>query len=247
MADNNREQVVCVCDGSIDGIFCAIYRAWHIGTSRTRIAVEYGNMELFVSYEDVITDYDISEKVADTIIRKISREAYEYICRAAMSTDVNRGEAIYRFMILGMKVGGKVVEYLGESYVSLVMKLQKQVWYEFHRYLGFLRFDEKKGVLVALFEPKSNCLELAAEHFSDRLKVEDWVIIDAKRMRGAFHKANVGFVLSDVTKEQIESLRIKEDKYREMWQVFFDTIAIKERENTKLQRNNMPLRYRKYM
>ena len=42
--------IVCCCDGSVDGIFTAIYRAWEIGTSRTSISVTEGeDMELFLS------------------------------------------------------------------------------------------------------------------------------------------------------------------------------------------------------
>ena len=43
--------IVCCCDGSVDGIFTAIYRAWEIGTSRTSISVTEGeDMELFSEY-----------------------------------------------------------------------------------------------------------------------------------------------------------------------------------------------------
>ena len=36
------------------------------------------------------------------------------------------------------------------------------------------------------------------------------------------------------------------DEYRDLWKTFFDSIAIKERTNPKLQQNMMPLRYREY-
>jgi len=33
----------------------------------------------------------------------------------------------------------------------------------------------------------------------------------------------------------------------DLWKAFFETIAIKERANSDLQRNNMPLHYRKHV
>lgn len=39
----------------------------------------------------------------------------------------------------------------------------------------------------------------------------------------------------------------RERKIEELWQVFFDTIAIDTRRNDSLQKNNLPLRFRKYM
>ena len=43
--------IICCCDGSVNGIFTAIYRAWEIGTSKTAISVSDGEtMELFCEY-----------------------------------------------------------------------------------------------------------------------------------------------------------------------------------------------------
>ena len=40
---------------------------------------------------------------------------------------------------------------------------------------------------------------------------------------------------------------MKRRKNSELWRVFFDSIAIKERENKKLQMENLPIEYRKNM
>ena len=39
----------------------------------------------------------------------------------------------------------------------------------------------------------------------------------------------------------------KDDEYRDLWKVFFDTIGIDERYNPKCQQTNLPQWYRKYM
>jgi probable DNA metabolism protein len=42
-------------------------------------------------------------------------------------------------------------------------------------------------------------------------------------------------------------LKNDSDEYQDLWKIFFENIAIKERINPKLQRNNLPLRFRKDM
>jgi probable DNA metabolism protein len=53
--------------------------------------------------------------------------------------------------------------------------------------------------------------------------------------------------LDEVNQEEIEKLAGCEDDYQNLWEEFFRSVSIKERESHKLQRNNLPLRYRKNM
>lgn len=246
-SEMSRDVTVVICDGTVDGIFTAIYKAWHIGTSRTRIGIGMQDMELFTTYEEVATDYEISAKVAHTIVEKISKEAYDYIYMAACAPDPERGEAIYRFMIRGMHLGFRVVEDFSNPYVEKVLKLRKRVWYESHHFMGFIRFSELEGVLVARFEPENNILPIVADYFEDRLSIEDFIILDSRRGIAALHKKRDHFVIAPVN-DKIEEFTVQNsDDYSKLWKVFFNTIAIKERENYELQRNNIPLRYRTFM
>ena len=44
-----------------------------------------------------------------------------------------------------------------------------------------------------------------------------------------------------------DNLSENEESYRKLWIKFFDAISIKERENSNLQRNNLPLRFREFL
>ncbi|MEW4413986.1 DUF4130 domain-containing protein [Clostridium sp. AN503] len=51
---------------------------------------------------------------------------------------------------------------------------------------------------------------------------------------------------SAVWQERLEQ-ETDEAVFEELWKTFHRTIAIKERENPRCQRNMLPLRFRKYM
>ena len=106
------------CENSIDGIFSAIYQAWSSGYGHANIRIEeqsendnYTNITLFSDYIIVKTDFEQAMKVSQSIKSKISLEAYEMVCRVALSNYQSKGDLIYRFLILGFHVGSKVVGY----------------------------------------------------------------------------------------------------------------------------------------
>ena len=140
---------------------------------------------------------------------------------------------------------------LYDDVVLKIFNTDKQVGREAHNFLEFVRFEElANGVLVSRIEPKSNVTPLISEHFADRLHCENWIILDTKREFAAIHEASKPVVFSHLTEDSLNSfsrLSDTEKDFQNLWKTFFDTIAIKERNNPKLQQNNMPLRYRKHM
>lgn len=249
---------ILVCDGTIDGIFTAIYKAWEFryGHSNTKIiegssTLQEMTMELFTEYIDIVTDYEVSNRVVASIQSKISNEAYEYVVRAALSCEVGRSDAIYRFLILGFHVGRRVVDYLSYPQVSQIYAMNRRVWNEVHHYLGFLRFQEMEGrVLYSVIHPKNDVLSLIAPHFSDRLQDETFMIYDEGRELAVIHQRQREAFLMEVSKERMELLTAssaKESEYEQLWKAFYQSVSIKERENSKLQQNNLPLRFRTHM
>jgi probable DNA metabolism protein len=90
-------------------------------------------------------------------------------------------------------------------------------------------------------------LTLVTPHFADRLPNEKFMIYDDNRKVAAFHIPGNSWVIAQVpelNQKILEEIPEYEDEYRALWKTFFDHIAIKERINPKLQRNNLPLRFR---
>jgi len=243
------------CDNSIDGIFTAIYLAWSSRYGHANIKLEemceqcnYSNIELFSEYIKVDTDFTKAIMVSQTIKKKISEEAYQMVCRVALSDYYGKADLIYRFLILGFHVGEKVLDHLSDEVVGKVFRVNKNVNNEVHHLLGFVRFSEQyQGLLVSAIHPKNNVLSLITPHFADRLPEERFIIYDENRNTAALHMPGKQWILAEVGEldtSKFKELSTEEDEYRDLWKTFFEHIAIKERINPKLQCNNLPLRFR---
>lgn len=246
------------CENSIDGIFTAIYRAWSSGYGHSNVKIEeqceksnYSNMQLFSEYITVKTDFEKAVKVSRSIKKKISNEAYEMVCRVALSDYQQKGDLIYRFLILGFHIGRDIVNYLNNDVVNRIFKINRYVSNEVHHFLGFVRFTQlENGILASVIQPKNNILSLITPHFADRLPQERFVIFDKVRRICALHLPNNPWIIAEFPDSDVDIYGVLDndfDKYQDLWKIFFDNISIKERTNLKLQRNNIPLRYRKDM
>lgn len=173
---------IFVCEDSVDGIFTAVYDAWASGFGHANVKLQIEgecNLELFSDYIPVTTDYEKSEKVARSVRRKISEEAFFMIYRTCFSFDTEKADAIYRFLLWGFRYGSKVVSMLAEPAVHRVFELQRKVNNEHHQFIEFLRFREiENHILLGKIHPKCNVVPLIAEHFADRFSGENWIIYD---------------------------------------------------------------------
>lgn len=246
---------IFLCENSIDGIFTAIYLAYssRYGHSNCKLEIkeEQGkgsNLELFSDYIEVETDYELALKVSKALREKVSEEAYRMACSVALSNQEGKADLIYRFMILCFSIGRQVLEQLSNDVIIRMFKIDRYVGKEAHHLLGFVRFSEQEeGLLVSVIHPKNNVISMLAAHFADRLPKERFIIFDENRNLAALHMPGKPWILtqiSDVDVERFQHYSSGEDGYQDLWRIFFQHISIKERENYRLQRNNLPLRFR---
>lgn len=242
------------CRDDLNSILTGVYDAWDSGLGHDNVQLEIentGNMELFTEYIQVNEDEKKVEKVIRSIKKKLSEEVFAYVYKSAMSYEGDKADAIYRFLVVAFKAGPRVIGHLGNPSVCRVFELTRNVSNEIHLLLGFIRFNELDSkILLAKIQPKNNVLSMIAPHFADRLSGENWIIFDENRKIAVIHKRLEGWILVNGIADKIESLtELSEDElgYQKLWSVFFNTIAIKERTNEKLQKQLLPLRYRKNM
>ncbi len=244
------------CEDSAEGIFTGIYDAWASvhRHEENRIEVrgkEWEEQLLFAEYTEVIPDTEKSEKVQRSVRLRISEEAYEMVMKAVLSQDPEKGEVIYRFLIYAYREGARACRSYGNPWVMRLFEAVRNYDNESHHLKGFLRFDmQENGLLMACYAPKNNVLGDLMEHFSDRLNGEDFMIFDEKRrIAGVHRKGRQWFVyrLNEEEYRDVSDAYVQEDSYAALWRIFHRKIAIVERENPGLQRNNLPLRFRPYM
>ncbi|MBQ9119175.1 MAG: TIGR03915 family putative DNA repair protein [Lachnospiraceae bacterium] len=245
------------CENSIEGILSGIYQAWSkaYGHKYIRLSVpdleESANLEFFCEYFEVTPIPEQAEKVAGTIRNRISVKVYETMIHALLSNRPDKADAVYHMLVGAFRYGESILEHLAEPAVQAVFEMNRYVGNEAHLYNGFLRFEESvNGVMLARFQPINDLLEVVTPHFENRFSRENFIIYDTGRQKAAFHRAGYPFVVREVTEAEMQQFMHcseRELQFQQFWQTFFETIAIAERENPKLQRNMMPLHYRKYM
>ena len=242
---------VYVCENRFETVLTAVYDAWASGLGHANVRLEmerYGTLELFCDYVTVQADPVKAEKVIRSVRRKISERAYQMVYDAFLSSAEDRADAIYRFLIAGFHFGKSVTDMLQRKEVYRVFQLDRAVGNEAHYYREFLRFGElKNGVLAARMEPEHDVLPYVAEHFSDRFPEENLIIYDEGRRKAAVHQAGRGWWIVEDSELRLLPLLQQKDAYEDLWQVFFESIAIRERENPRCQRTHLPLHFRKYM
>lgn len=254
------EEYYILCEDSPEGIFTGIYDAYLLKKPHERIHLmvkEEDNYRLFANYLTCKPDGEKACRVARTIRKQFGLEAYLAIFRAVSSAKEDKAEAVYKTVVTGlsMKNPVKVLENLKDPFVHRVFEIARRVGNETHGHVEFLRFRElRSGLLYAQIAPQNDVLAFIVPHFADRLPLENFIIHDKGRNLFAVHPARQDWYLYSGTEETelligeaAEDFSEGEEKYSELFTAFFHTIEIKQRKNYELQRNMLPLKYRKYM
>lgn len=250
------DEIILLCEDSIEGILTGVYTAYELKRSHDTIHLQTSgteNYRLFAVYHEVKADEEKAKKVLRTIYRRFGEDAYTQLCQAMVSYDEEKADAVYHTIAAGIagEYRGLLMEHLSSRFINKVFQLSRNTGIEIHHLLGFLRFQElKDGVLLARYSPKNDITAMITPHFADRLVNEDFAIYDEQRKYYAVHpKAKQWYLVrGELPFLQNEEEYSKEEKnYQMLYRHFCQTIAITERKNPGLQRNMLPLRFRKYM
>ena len=194
-------------------------------------------------YKIVDTSDEKAVKVYNAIKNKISKRALEYIYYAWLSNNIDKGRKILDFIKYGFSAKKDISRYFEHEAVYPICVIYRKVAQEVHSFLGLLRFSDVDGVLLAVFKPDHDITELLAPHFSDRLACERFIIFDEGRKKGAL-SAMGEWVMRDMEELEIKEGKV-ESEIRTYWKEYFESIAIKERKNLKIQYQKVPVRYRR--
>lgn len=254
------EEKILICEDSLEGVFTAIYEAYKRRLPRDMVRIQTGedeNYRLFAEYIKIETDAVSAVKALRTVRERFGEDVYKDLCMALTTADGDKAQAVYKTVVWGLdqcaaEKRKHIMDNLADPYVRKVMELSRRACNELHHLREFLRFQElRTGILFAKIGPRDNILPMLTPHFADRLPAEDFVIYDDKRDVAAVHPAMGEWYLVSGVREDMEKLEggfsEKEEEYQELFRYFCHKISIKERENLELQRNMLPIRFRKYM
>ena len=245
------------CEDSLEGIFTAIYQTFEDRREHKDTLISINQEQyLFAEYHSVQADKEKTLKVMHTLQKRFGENDYGKICLALSSPEADKAQVVYQTIALGLAQKGPMQDHLfdmlANDYVNRAFSLSRAAGREEHLLQGFVRFEElDNGILYAKISPKHNVLTFLMPHFSERFPMENFMIYDAGRDFIGIHPRNKTWYLlsSTLLESQFNHLILSEEevKYQELFRYFCHKIAIKDRENYKLQRNMLPLRFREYM
>lgn len=226
-------------DGSLDGLLTIIFD-FYGNIPDIKIEVESDQID-FLEKIFIKTDRAKAKRVKRALKDKFGQKFFYDLKRNFKSKDKNKDDLIAGLIKLGF--------YYGRDYLNSSSKMavrfrenSKSYGHELHQHKGFTRFREiQEGFLFTEIRPENNILEDLSAHFLSRMPQEKFIIYDKNR-NIALISIKSQIELVDVIKFDIKESD-EEEFFKRLWQGFYDSISIKERENKDLMVSNMPKKY----
>lgn len=241
-----RDCNVYIYDGSFEGFLTVVFEAWKVNAPIIDIRVGDNLTPGFFDNDIYITiDQEKASRVLLWIEEKLPKGTAERVYDYFVSEDEGCEKRIYMYLKSCHRLGQWVDSFLTDDGVLDFLKAEKHFDNEFHRMCGFTRFTILEGdVMFAEIVTDFNQLLRLARFFLDRMPGQRFMIYDSKR-----HKAVIcdGFrwgIVEDITTESIEKKKSNDD-FERLWRGYLKALTIEERKNYKLQKQLVPLKYRK--
>ncbi|AEX86450.1 hypothetical protein XO10_10185 [Marinitoga sp. 1135] len=239
-------------DGTFQGLLTITYYCFEKRKLPDLILKE-GNKGIFGNGNIIKTDFKKAEYVSNFIKRKINNGILKNIFLAYLSEYENIEVDIIKYVNIALKLKKDPINYIEKDYILKIKKVIYKVSNEKHKFIGLLRFRElSNGLYYAPFEPDHNIIILLARHFINRFSNQNWIIHDIKRnLALVYSKGKVDLININISNQyffkDLENLSKDEIEYQSLWKTYFNSAAITERNNSKLQKQFMPIRYWKYL
>ena len=202
---------------------------------------------------EILTDEALAGRVWQGAARLVRGEFLRGITSCWLSELPGVDELLFRYLRKLFDSKGKSVYNLADADVVACSQLWKKVSNECTRVIQFTRFQKTAdGIYFSALAPIYNVYPLALHYFRDRFADQPWLVYDARRSYGYYYDGK-GVVQEVRFAETIEphlpkeKLAEGEELYQQLWQSYFKTIAIKERLNPRLHRQQLPARFWAYL
>ena len=231
-------------DGTWDGFLTIVFNCYSNKTLPQKIFSETDYSPNFLDKTFTIkTDFEKSKRVFAGIEKNIGYDALYNTYYAFLSNEKEKEMYLLKYVCDGFDIGSKINDRITISYVFKVMNMEKRSLSECHRLKGLLRFQEiGKNLYYASIHPDNNIIEPLGHHFIRRLPTQNFIIHDKTRNICLLYNGKE-YQIIDSTHIKIPDISEEEQKYQELWKLFFKTIAISERKNPRCQMQYMPKKY----
>lgn len=245
---SDGRNVVFLYDGSFYGLLTVVFEAYSSRTFPAGIETDDNVQQaLLCEYEYVQTDSQKARRVEEAILKKASARSLNNIYYAYLANAQDKEINIFNYIRACCRFGKSVDNRLTVDCVAFVINAARNVGNEAHLFKEFIRFTELKGgVYYAKIEPKNSVLPAIEEHFVTRYSSMPFLIHDTVHGKCLVYNGTSSVIREADTIPKLNPSE-NEEKYRELWKCFFDTVEISERHNERCQNTHLPKRFRKNM
>lgn len=236
--------LIYLYDGSFEGLLTIVFYSYiKKEFPYSILSKNLYSTNLLDTTKQIETDFEKSQRIFNGIVKNISYSTLYNAYYAFLSNEPNKEIYIVQYLVYGFILGPKINTMLSLDFVSKIHFSRRKVFGESHRLKGLLRFQEvEKHIFYASIHPDNNVIENLGQHFMRRLPTQNFIIHDKNRnLLFLYNTQNYSIVSAE--NFNIPNITEKEKEYQKLWKTFFDTIAIKERTNSKLQMQFMPKKY----
>ena len=227
-------------DGSFPGFLCCIFESF----SRHEVPAavcppEEAQMTLF-GVREIPTDTSRAKRVAAGLER-LGPVVRNRITTGFLCTEPGKDLKLLRFARLCFDYGPRAAQMLGDEDAAAAFAIERAVTGEAHRYIEFIRFEERDGMLGTVIHPKHHVLPLLRGHFCSRLPDEDFLIFDATHGSALLRQnQKVQYLAMDHYTPCTDETELN---WQSLWKRFFKALTIEERRNERLQMGHVFKRF----
>lgn len=233
-----------IYDGSFDGLLTIIFDCYINKIIPLNIISKINYVENILDITiNITTNYTKAERIFNGIASHISYDVLYNAYNAFLCEMNNKEITILKYICHGFLIGSEINNMLNIDYVMQTNLMKKKSLFECHRLKGLLRFIELgNNIYYSKIHPDNNILEPLGQHFIKRLPNQKFIIHDQNR-NIIFIYDKKQYKIIDASNLNISNISNDEKKYQELWKMFFNTISIKERKNSRCQMQYMPKKY----
>lgn len=250
--------VIFTFDNTFEGLLSCVFFAYEQKVIPDTILGDLEQKPLFYDYSyHVFTEYEKSNRVWKKLEVILSSFSRRMLFSVWLSELPESKMLLFRYITKNIDAPPSIEMNFGDDDVIQVSKIAKKVGSEARNIVQFVRFQQTKdNIYFAPVSPRYNVISMAVNHFKKRFADQEWIIFDTKRHIGLYYDLHV---VNDVTFDEsvlnsFTSGSLNDDKasesemfFKELWKTYFQHLTIKERLNLKLQRQQMPVRFWKYI
>jgi len=246
-----------IYDQTFEGLLTAISDAFTMALVPDKIvSIKSFQDDLFATKYEIETDFEKFEILWEQILSKTNEQNCQRIFKAYLSEVQDIELIIYNYIKLIIETPHNVELDFSNDSVVKINNLQKKVGREAHRVMMFVRFQKTvDDIFYASFEPKYNVIPLTISHFKNRFADQRWVLFDTRRKYGYYYdlenvtEVTIGKQKIDYNSGKVNDdvLHVSEKLFQKLWKVYYESINIKERKNTKVHMQFLPKRFWKLL